>query len=56
MSGVSLVQLQKIWVPIEETSKKILKKTNNNNNNNKKPSTKQNKQSKPKNQLFLSIP
>ena len=53
MSGVSLVQLQKIWVPIEETSKKIKKK---NNNNNKKPSTKQNKQSKHKNQLFLSIP
>ena len=52
MSGVSLVQLQKIWVPIEETSKKIKKK----NNNNKKPSTKQNKQSKHKNQLFLSIP
>ena len=26
MSGVSLVQLQKIWVPIEETSKKIKKK------------------------------
>ena len=53
MSGVRLVQLQKIWVPIEETSKKNLKK---NNNNNKKPSTKQNKQSKHKNQLFLSIP
>ena len=55
MSGVHLVQLQKIWVPIEETSKKNFKK-NNNNNNNKKPSTKQNKQSKHKNQLFLSIP
>ena len=55
MSGVRLVQLQKIWVPIEETSKKNFKK-NNNNNNNKKPSTKQNKQSKHKNQLFLSIP
>ena len=54
MSGVSLVQLQKIWVPIEEISKKI--KNKNNNNNNKKPSTKQNKLSKPKNQLFLSIP
>ena len=54
MSGVRLVQLQKIWVPIEETSKKNLKK--NNNNNKKKPSTKQNKQSKHKNQLFLSIP
>ena len=53
MSGVRLVQLQKIWVPIEETSKKNFKK---NNNNNKKPSTKQNKQSKHKNQLFLSIP
>ena len=26
MSGVSLVQLQKIWVPIEEISKKIKKK------------------------------
>ena len=26
MSGVSLVQLQKIWVLIEETSKKIKKK------------------------------
>ena len=44
MSGVSLVQLQKIWVLIEETSKKKKKQ----NNNNKKPSTKQNKQSTPK--------
>ena len=26
MSGVSLVQLQKIWVPIEEIIKKIKKK------------------------------
>ena len=26
MSGVSLVQLQKIWVPFEEMSKKIKKK------------------------------
>ena len=49
MSGVGLAQLQKIWVPIEETRKKK-------NNNNKKPSTKQNKQSTPKYQLFLSIP